>query len=58
VHPYMAKAIAEERVADFIRVAEASRKARDGAQPGARRRHGRRQRRDQARAVALCEAGC
>jgi hypothetical protein len=54
----MAKAIAEERVADLIRVAEASRKARDGAQPGARRRLGRRQRRDQASAVALCEAGC
>lgn len=58
MHPYMARAIAEERVADFIRVAEASRKARDGAQPGARRRLGRRRRRDQANAAALCQAGC
>ena len=58
MHPYMARAIAEERVADFIRVAEASRKAHEGAQSGARRRLGRRRRRDEASAVALCEAGC
>lgn len=58
MHPYMARAIAEERVADWIRVAEASRKARDGAQPGARRRLGRLRRRDQVSAAVLCEAGC
>ena len=38
MHPYMAKAIAEERVNDFIRMAEANRKARDGAELGIRRR--------------------
>ena len=58
MHPYIAQAIAEERVAGFIRVAEANRKARDGAQPGARRRPGWRRPRGQARAAMLCEAGC
>jgi hypothetical protein len=53
----MARAIAEERIADFIRVAEANQKARDGAKPGSRRLRGRR-RRDQASAAALYEAGC
>jgi hypothetical protein len=58
VHPYLAKAIAEERIADFIRVAEANRKAHDGAELSSRRRRGWHRRRDQASAAALCEAGC
>jgi len=44
VHPYMAQGVAQERIADFIRAAEANRKARDGAERGtrwfgSRRRH-------------------
>ena len=44
MHPYLAQGVAEERIADFIRAAEANRKAREGAQPrgrriGSRRRH-------------------
>jgi hypothetical protein len=58
VHPYMAQAIAQERAADFIRTAEANRKARDGAQPGARRRPGWGRPRGHARAAMLCQAGC
>jgi hypothetical protein len=58
VHPYTAQAIAEERVADFIRVAAANRKARDGAEPGARWRPGWRRPRGQACAAMLCDAGC
>jgi hypothetical protein len=54
----MAQAIAEERAADFMRVAEANRKARDGAQPGAGRRPGWRRPRRLSRAAMLCEAGC
>jgi hypothetical protein len=54
VHPYMAQAIAQERAADFIRVAEANRKAHDGA----RLRPGWRRPRGQARAALLREAGC
>ena len=50
----MAQAIAEERVADFIRVAEANRKAHDGA----RGRPGWRRPRSQAGAAMLGEAGC
>jgi hypothetical protein len=44
VHPYMAQGVARERVADFIRTAEASRKAREGAQPRSRRPFGSRRR--------------
>jgi hypothetical protein len=58
VHPYIAQGVAHERIADFLRVAEANQRARDGAEQGIRRRLGRRQRREQARAAALCEAGC
>ena len=58
MHPYIAQAIAEERAADFIRVAEANRKARDGAEPGTRRRPGWRRPRGLSRAAMLCEAGC
>lgn len=58
MHPYMAQAIAEERVADFIRVAEANRKAHDGAWPGAVRRPGWRRPSGQAREAMLREAGC
>jgi hypothetical protein len=58
VHPYMAKAIAEERVADFLRVAEANRKAHEGTPLNSRRRRGWHRRRHQASAVALSEAGC
>jgi len=57
VHPYMAKAIHEERVADFLRVAEANRKAHEGAEPSSRRRRGWHWRRGQASAAVL-EAGC
>ncbi|HEY2078744.1 MAG TPA: hypothetical protein VGH53_20630 [Streptosporangiaceae bacterium] len=53
----MAKAIAQERAADFIRAAEANRKARDGAQPGARRRPGWGRPHGHARAAMLCQAG-
>ena len=58
MHPYMAKAIAEERIADFLRVAEANRKAHRGAESSSRRLRGWHRRRDQASAAALCEAGC
>jgi hypothetical protein len=54
----MAQAIAEERAADFIRVAEANRKARGGAQRGAGRRPGWLRSRRLSRAAMLCEAGC
>jgi len=54
----MAKAIAEERIADFLRVAEANRKAHRGAESSSRRLRGWHRRRDQASAAALCEAGC
>jgi hypothetical protein len=40
----MAQGVAQERVADFIRSAEANRKAREGAQPRSRRRFGSRRR--------------
>ena len=56
MHPYMAQAVAEQRAADFIRVAEANRKAHDAARPGARRRSG--WRRPRGRAATLREAGC
>jgi hypothetical protein len=49
VHPYMAQAVAAERVADFLRVAEADRKARDGAERGSRRRRVSHHRRSAAR---------
>ena len=42
MHPYMARAIAEERVNEFIRVAEEYHRTRDGAEPGTRRRRGSR----------------
>jgi hypothetical protein len=42
VHPYMAQGVAQERVADFIRAAEANQKARDGVERGGRRRFGSR----------------
>ncbi|HTX80940.1 MAG TPA: hypothetical protein VME44_02080 [Streptosporangiaceae bacterium] len=42
MHPYMAQGVARERVADFIRVAEANQRARDGAERGSRRRFGSR----------------
>jgi hypothetical protein len=58
VHPYLAQAIAQQRAADFIRLAEANRKARDAAQPAARRRPGRRRPRAQARPAILSQAGC
>jgi len=45
VHPYLAQAVAEERIADFLRAAESNRKARDGAQLSNRSRHGSRRRR-------------
>ena len=45
MHPYMAQAVAEERVADFLRAAESNRRARDGAQLSTRPRHGLRRRR-------------
>jgi hypothetical protein len=44
VHPYMAQAAAEEHIAELIRVAEANRKARDGAERGSRRWRGPRRR--------------
>ena len=58
MHPYLAKAITEERIADFIRVAEANRKAHDGTDLGSRRPRGWHRRRGQASAAALSEAGC
>ena len=54
MHPYTAQAIAEERAASFIRMAEANRKARDGA----RRRPGWRRPRRQSPAAMLCQTGC
>jgi hypothetical protein len=48
VHPYMAQGVAHERIADFIRAAEANQKARDGAERGTRR-FGSRRRRSAAR---------
>jgi hypothetical protein len=54
----MAKAIAEERIADFLRVAEANRKAHQSAESRSRTLRGWHRRRDQASATALCEAGC
>ena len=58
MHPYTAQAIAEERAANFIRVAEANRNARVAAQAGARSRPGWRRSRRQSRAAMLCQAGC
>lgn len=49
MHPYMAQGIAEERVADFIRAAEADRVAREAAMRGTRRRFGSRRRRSAGR---------
>jgi len=54
----MAKAIAEQRIADFLRVAEANRKAHDRAESSSRTLRGWHRRRNQVSAVALCEAGC
>ena len=54
----MAQAIAQERAADFIRVAEANRKTHDDDRPGTRRRPGWRRPRSQARAAMLSEARC
>lgn len=49
MHPYMAQGVARERVADFLREAEADRKARDGAERGTRRRFGSRRSRSASR---------
>jgi hypothetical protein len=49
VHPYMAQGVAQERVADFIRAAEANQRARDGAERGSRRRFGLRHSRSVSR---------
>ena len=57
MHPYMALAVTHERIADYLRVAEANQRAR-GAKPATTRPRSWRRRHDQARAAALCEAGC
>jgi len=57
VHPYLALAVAHERIADYLRVAEANQRAR-GAKPATTRPRSWRRRHDQAHAAALCEAGC
>jgi hypothetical protein len=54
MHPYMAQAIAEERAASLIRVAEANRRARAAA----RQRPGWRRPPRQSRAAMPCQAGC
>jgi hypothetical protein len=49
VHPYMAQGVAQERVADFLRAAEANQKAREGAARGTRRWFGSRRQRPAGR---------
>ena len=49
MHPYMAQGVAQERVADFIRAAEANQRARDGAERRSRRRFGSRRTRAASR---------
>jgi hypothetical protein len=56
VHPYMAQGVAQERIADFIRTAEAYRKAREGAQPRSRRRFGSRRRHSAGRQPSYAAA--
>jgi hypothetical protein len=52
VHPYMAQGVAQERVADFIRAAEANQRARDGAERSSRRRFGSRRNRAASRQLS------